>query len=164
MIARHISLCLALVCGALGTTTSLAADRTGCVFNGRGLETISKAAGNAQRFDWQDADHGRRTTRKGDFISLNTWACEHYGAEALLVAHPVTADDREIRLEKARELSAYLVSRADRKAFDGALARAAMAAELPERVDIPETSASEFFIEWRHFEDVLVVFIKFYRD
>lgn len=137
-----------------------------CVFSNGVNESKFRNDREISRYVWdQDTRAAKIISKANELISVRYWACDHYGAHAVMLEGPYPKDD-------ASDVGKRFVQLADR-AFGSDEAKTVrnyvrknpvLLSGDTRQINIPNTGYSEFYLRYSVVYDSLVVEIKFYKD
>lgn len=141
--------------------------QSNCVFDGKGLtESRFKGDKRISKYTWdKEAREARIIANDASLVSVKYWACEHYGAHAVMLLAPNTNDDLSNLSKKFVQLADLAFEANEAAIVKKFLLKnpVSLSAEKTQ-VRVPNTGYSEFYLGYGTVYDSLVLEIKFYRD
>lgn len=118
------------------------------------------------RYTWnRKSNEARIVTNTGDLISIKYWACDHYGAHAVMLSGPYPADSGGDVNKKFIQLAEHALGASEVKTVRGYVTKHRLSLSSDSaQIDIPNTGYSEFFLRYSVRHDSVVFEIKFYQD
>lgn len=140
---------------------------TNCVFAKHPVsESKFKNDKGIARYTWDRSNHEAKIiTKTGELISIKYWACDHYGAHAVMLSGPYPADGGGDIGKKFLQLAEHALGASEVKTVRSYITKHRLSlSDGSVQRDIPNTGYSEFFLRYSVTHDSVVFEIKFYKD
>ncbi len=148
-------------------STQALGAQSNCVFDGKGLtESRFKGDQRISKYTWdKEAREARIIANDASLVSVKYWACEHYGAHAVMFLVPNPSDDLTNLGKKFLQLADLALDANEATIVKKFLLKnpVSLSAENAQ-IRIPNTGYSEFYLGYGTVYDSVVLEIKLYRD
>lgn len=113
---------------------------------------------------WNDQDNiANILMSNGAIVSVKHWSCNHLGLEAKQFLFPIS-QYREYDLKREiLTLGKIVLENYDYKIFERKVTKVVEIKSIS-KIDIPETTYSEFYVSIEKLSESIIITIKYYRD